>query len=361
MNNSQASNRLEYLDALRGMAMLFVIYFHILAYSGESDSTVNDYIIRWRMPLFFFISGFFAAFRNYDSNVYKKRISNRLSKQLYPTIIILSVFIVVSWLIGSAPLKEYVLHGIYDPAKLGYWFTISLVEVYLIYTAISAAMFFVKIDIKKQGMACLLISVVSGLIYIFFLRSYSPEGILLKFYSVLSIAKFSALITFFFLGVFCRIYETGFIKILSKPYVTLVSLGLFLVLSLLSQENYQIDSFIYYGSRVFGLMTVVSIFVCGKKYFDSTTAAGRYLIRIGRNTLPIYLFHFFMIIMLPVIVTDFVAYKDQLSLHWYIELPVVLLISAFIAEVCMLIDRVLKAFPKVYCLTFNPAKLLKQG
>ncbi len=27
MNNSQVSNRLEYLDALRGMAMLFVIYF----------------------------------------------------------------------------------------------------------------------------------------------------------------------------------------------------------------------------------------------------------------------------------------------------------------------------------------------
>ncbi len=361
MDNPRVSNRLEYLDALRGMAMLFVIYFHFLAYSNETTSVVNDIVIRWRMPLFFFISGFFATFRNYDGNLYKNRVNNRLSKQLYPTFIILSVFIVVSWLIGSAPLKEYVLHGIYDPAKLGYWFTISLVEVYLIYTAISAAMFFMKVDIKRQALVYLVISVVSGLIYILFLKSYSPEGILLKFYSVLSIAKFSALIPFFFLGVFCRIYETQFIRILSKPFVTVVAFGLFIVLSLLSQEVNQIDNLIYYGSRVFGLMAVVSIFVCGKKYFDSTTPAGRYLIRIGRNTLPIYLFHFFLIIALPVIVTDFETYKDQLTLRWYVELPVVLLISVFIAEICMLVDRMLKAFPKVYCLTFNPAKLLKQG
>lgn len=289
MNNSQVNNRLEHLDALRGMTMLFVIYFHILAYFAESDSIVNDCIMRWRMPLFFFISGFFATFKNYDGNLYKNRVYNRLSKQLYPTIIIFAIFIFVSWLMGTAPLKEYLLHGIYDPAKLGYWFTISLVEVYLIYTAISVALFFKKIDLKKQGMVYLLISVVSGLIYVLYLRSYSPEGILLKFYSVLSIAKFSALIPFFFLGVFCRIYETEFIKILSKPFASVVFFGLFLVMSLLSQENYQIDSMIYYGSRVFGLMTVVSIFMCGKKYFDSTTLAGRYLIRIGRNTLPIFI------------------------------------------------------------------------
>lgn len=361
MSNSQVNNRLEHLDALRGMTMLFVIYFHILAYFTESDSMVNDYIIRWRMPLFFFISGFFATFKNYDGYLYKNRVYNRLSKQLYPTVIIFAIFIFVSWLMGSASLKEYVLHGIYDPAKLGYWFTVSLVEVYLIYTVISVGLFFMKIDLKKQGLVYLVISVVSGLIYILFLRSYTPVGIVLKVYSVLSISKFSALIPFFFLGVFCRIYETQFIRLLSKPFVTLVSCVLFLVLSLLSQKANQIDSLIYYGSRIFGLMTVVSIFMCGKKYFDSTTQVGRYLIRIGRNTLPIYLFHFFLIVTIPFIVTDFLAYRDQLSSHWYVEFPSVLLISAFIAEICLWINRLLKTFPTVYCLTFNPTKLLKQA
>lgn len=354
MTSVQSNNRLEFLDSLRGLAMLFVIYFHFLAYSTEPTSVVNDIVIRWRMPLFFFISGFFATFKNYDKVLYKKRIINRITKQLYPTIVVWAIFIFFSWVIGHASFREYLLHGIYDPAKRGYWFTTSLVEVYLLYSIVSVILFALNVNFKKQGLVYLALAAVTGVVYIVYLKSFSPEGLILKFYSVLSIEKFSALIPFFFLGVFCRTYEESFFKVLGSLITGVVAVLSFSVLVLLSMEHSQIDSIVYYCSRIFGLVAVVSIFVCGKRYLDSTTAIGRYLIRIGRNTLPIYLFHFFLIILVPYLMTDFLLYKNALQLYWYIELPCVLFISALIAEICMFVDGIIKRYPRGYNVVFNP-------
>ena len=52
------ANRIGYIDALRGMTMILVVYFHIAAYGfGSYELGYNDIIERFRMPTFFFISG----------------------------------------------------------------------------------------------------------------------------------------------------------------------------------------------------------------------------------------------------------------------------------------------------------------
>lgn len=354
MTSVQSNNRLEFLDSLRGLAMLFVIYFHFLAYSTELTSVVNDIVIRWRMPLFFFISGFFATFKTYDKGLYKKRIINRISKQLYPTIVVWAIFIFFSWIIGHASFSEYLLHGIYDPSKRGYWFTTSLVEVYLLYSIASIVLFALNVNYKKQGLVYLAFAAVTGVVYIVYLKSFSPEGLILKFYSVLSIEKFSALIPFFFLGVFCRTYEENFFKIWGNQITALGALTAFILCILLSMEPSQVDSAVYYVSRIFGLVAVVSIFVCVRRYLDSTTAIGRYLIRVGRNTLPIYLFHFFLIALLPYLITDFVSFQKALMKNWYLELPFVLIFSTIIAEICMFVDGIIKRYPRGRNVVFNP-------
>ena len=73
-----ATKRIEYIDAMRGFTMLLVVYSHILVFSyentliydlhagglnligaGEGNAlTFNSLFVLFRMPLFFFISGF---------------------------------------------------------------------------------------------------------------------------------------------------------------------------------------------------------------------------------------------------------------------------------------------------------------
>lgn len=50
----EQTKRIEYIDALRGFAMILVIYFHIPSYClGNAYIGFND-ILEWvRMPLFF--------------------------------------------------------------------------------------------------------------------------------------------------------------------------------------------------------------------------------------------------------------------------------------------------------------------
>lgn len=59
--------RLDYFDQLKGVAILFVVVGHILFWSlGVKDTGLNNMYIIFYMPLFFYISGFWA-FKNHES------------------------------------------------------------------------------------------------------------------------------------------------------------------------------------------------------------------------------------------------------------------------------------------------------
>ena len=350
------TRRLEFLDSLKGLAILFVIYYHLIAYHEESHSMINECVIRMRMPLFFFLGGFFATFFTFDKNLYKKRIKNRLAKQLYPTLVVWMIFIVVSWLIGTSSLKEYVLHGIYDPAKRGYWFTISLVEVYLIYVMLSWVLFRFRLELKTQAWVYLAISLIFSLLFLCFFNSYMPEGRILQIYSVLSLPKLTNLIPFFFLGIFFRIYEERLFNLIANIYTVAVLLILFGVCCAFVNKAGEYETTLYYISRLIGLMTVLSIFTYLKHYFTRDTIVGKYLIRLGQKTLPIYLFHFFLIILIPFVLRD---YKDYLQIDTVLELPVILMLSAFVAEICLFVDRMIQRIPLCHKFMFNPLELNK--
>ena len=51
------TKRIEYIDAMRGFTMLLVVMFHVEWTFWGSDYGYNSFIEVFRMPLFFFISG----------------------------------------------------------------------------------------------------------------------------------------------------------------------------------------------------------------------------------------------------------------------------------------------------------------
>ena len=72
-----ATKRLEYIDALRGFTMILVVFAHIINYGyhitdakAETMDTFNNLFIRFRMPLFFFISGFVLYLKSATTRLY---------------------------------------------------------------------------------------------------------------------------------------------------------------------------------------------------------------------------------------------------------------------------------------------------
>ena len=119
--------RLEWLDALRGFTMILVVAYHVAEMGfGESwrHSSSMPFLVLFRMPLFFFVSGFLAYkasqvwnMRNFGSLIWKK-----LKVQTIPTI--------VFFCLAMAILNKHVLPAMetsfHSPYKGGYWFTIVL-------------------------------------------------------------------------------------------------------------------------------------------------------------------------------------------------------------------------------------------
>lgn len=95
--------RYDYIDVLRGFTMLMVIYGHfvlkIAQINGEEILRIGilcgKIMTRIRMPMFFFVSGFFA-YAIYDIYLFRKRITNRIKQQLWPTIVVCGLFILLT-------------------------------------------------------------------------------------------------------------------------------------------------------------------------------------------------------------------------------------------------------------------------
>lgn len=351
-NNAISGKRLEYFDALRGVAMLAVIYYHLCVYLLCEGSVINESLVRWRMPAFFFVSGFFSYSPCFDTSLFHKRTKNRLTRQLWPTVVIWFVFVICSWLLGEAGLKEHILHGIYDPAKVGYWFTFSMVNVFVFYAVLAYLMNYFSLSILKQ-------TAVYGAIISFFcilsfvLLDMEFKGMALTVWNVLSLGKTIPLVAFFFAGVLVKMHWDVCFKLFDNKWFLVGSLLIFGTLSFLPPGSEVNNSLVYYGSRVSGLAFVISVFVNFRVFFESDTRVGQYLRRIGRNTLPIYLFHFFILLLIIHFVDDVQGVMRSLSPNPFVELLSFTVISVIFAEICLGFESLLKLVPSAHKLVFS--------
>ena len=94
------SKRIEYIDALRGFTMILVVSVHIYSLcfmqgnAKEYDLSYNNFFGLFRMPLFYFISGFvfYKIDKIWDYNTLKKFISSKIRVQLFSTLVFFLLF-----------------------------------------------------------------------------------------------------------------------------------------------------------------------------------------------------------------------------------------------------------------------------
>ncbi len=138
-----STKRDNYIDILRGILMILVVMVHIDTniILPNINLEFNIILTKIRMPLFFFISGFLAHSKNYNSNIFTNRLFNRIICQLYPTIIIFLLYNIVTF----TPIND----ALRNPFKYGYWFTYIVFLHFCTYSFILLCLSHFKISERK--------------------------------------------------------------------------------------------------------------------------------------------------------------------------------------------------------------------
>ena len=131
--------RLGWLDALRGFTMILVVMNHVALKSFGMQirwSAALQFFLLFRMPLFFFISGFLAykASRVWDGHTLRELSVKKMRVQLIPTIVFFLLFLAM---IPTTPFVPSLMEALASSMKAGYWFTLVLLYMLLTFYAFS--------------------------------------------------------------------------------------------------------------------------------------------------------------------------------------------------------------------------------
>lgn len=271
------NKRLEYLDCLRGIVMFMVVFTHTYGYFCLNCKEYwLDYIFKLVMlPGFFFISGWFTPV-----NTTHRGIIKRFKAMLIPTILMFSIYVFFYW--GNMGKFSYCISGEY---KFGYWFTFTLFLMNLLHWGTS----WILSCSNKISDIINVIALICITILLILLKNWDwnhNEALLARWFSLRLVAMY---FPFYVLGICCKKWECLFHRIINNEYIVAITMIVFL--AGLSKQ----DGGFYFGllMGILGVFLLYRLVFFYQDSFSEKTKIGRQLCIIGRNTLPIYLIHYF--------------------------------------------------------------------
>ena len=333
------TKRIEYIDALRGLAIILVLYFHIPSYClGNAYIGFND-ILEWvRMPLFFFISGFvfYKADRIWNSNTIKCILKKKFMVQIIPMAVFMTLFLI---------LFDYMEPASFGSDKKGYWYTFVLFEYFVLY--FGAETLFNK-NKTIQGeiyvfLTVLLLSLVSFYYAKYYTRYSNELGNWKTILGLLSFVKIRHFI-FFWFGTIVRKYFAKFIHITNNYYV-IAAIGIIFIAMIIFPSVFHITGLEYPAYVISGFVSTMLVFTFFRKnehLFSKNRWFGKSLQFIGRRTLDIYLIHYFF---LPYhCLQDFGANLIQYD-NKAMEVVVIFILSLCVLVISLIASRIIRLSP----------------
>lgn len=339
--------RLDYIDALRGFTMILVVFAHVETFilSIEVHETFLGSLFQsFRMPLFFFISGFlsYKIDKSWDLVIWKHYMFRRIRFQIIPTLICGAIY-------TYCLLKVNIVDFISDYYKLGYWFTICLFGMLFILHTTNLVLY--KFSISKKKYVIFILFTITCLLYI--LRCVferSPEFARLS--NVFCFHQISLYFPFFILGYISSLCRTTFYKFMDNNIIQSIVLVSFCFLFYFKVTSYsslcQVSNFLMLLYRkiqvliipLFGIFIVFNLFRKKHIYFTKDTYIVKKLKYIGKHTLEIYLLHYFFLSPIPKIGSFILKYPNLI-----LELFIGLSVSLLVIVACMVISNLVKTNP----------------
>lgn len=332
-----STHRLRYIDAMRGLAIWLVVFSHVTnAYvkfpiTNASFSGVYYMMTMFRMPLFFFVSGFFA-FRIAEKWTWPT-VKRVMTKKFQAQIVGLAVF---SFLYGVC-IKHWKFKFLWTENP--YWFTISLFEMFVLYLAIALIVKKTKSNIPLYLL--LGASFVAPFIFNYFTNGYTMQ----KWAAGIQIAHTLNYLPYFMLGIFARRFEGFTWKMVDNQYFKALMIVAFFSLAIFygCRHSYSLQwDFVMTAMRISGLMTVLIFFRTYRDWFDKGNIVSNTMSQVGSRTLDIYYLHYLFI-------PNLAFMKGFLSSgggnNVVAMLTFGLLISSLVIALCLLVSAILRTSP----------------
>ena len=315
-------NRIAYLDALKCLGILMVIKGHVKFMGmGINDTYENPsslMMYSFNMPIFFFVSGLLA----FNGNDLGKLGTICKLKDKF-------LFLVLPALCFAAYFKLYDQERVLDLFTKGfgmYWFTFTLFEIFVLYC--------IAVAFSRSKLMLLTILSILSIVGVGYLSFFSKYEI--AFLDFNHLAKY---FQYFSLGVAARMYATIYDRIMRSEALRLISIGaFFVILTLLFYDFLPSIAYRFLRDivlRWLGTFVVVAWFYSNKERFDLDTRLNKWISKIGKNSLAIYMLQYFF---LPNLQTsnELISNMDVFSIHIFS-----LVYSIIITLVCLLFIDVL--------------------
>ncbi len=324
--------------------MILVVYHHVVYYllsNGAEEVTRFDSIIMsFRMPLFFFISGLMACRLSVDASWLREKCRRRLLEQFLPTVVVGVLYVLF--------IHHDLRNLLFDSAREGYWFTITLFEVFVCYAVVSYVLD--RLRLSALSKALVFVGIMFLMCLSFVLSVASSPFAASAFSRVFGLYQFVKFLPLFLLGVLAKMYFPKFLAIVGNNLVASLALSLFVVLCVLRQVHPDMP---FVGAAqslqaILGIVLVYKVFFSYQDFFRADRKVGRCLSYVGKHTLPIYLLHFFFVSGLTGLRST--NLPSLISDSWSFEIIFVLLCSLVIVGATLLVDKFLGAFPLLHAI-----------
>jgi len=319
--------RMLYVDALRGLTMFLVVYHHVIDKIFRDDTLLDQTLQSFRMPVFFFVSGFVAykALEFWTGKNTLKRFVKKFRSQVIPTVIFFCAYFY--FMRGCNPILLFLEYGWRQ-----YWFTIVLFEFFVIYFSVN---YLTRNHPKANVVILVTLSVVSVMIY-----HGCKKGGLFCLYT--DAYEFTRYFPFFIAGTLIRKCYDVVIKYLDKWAVIIGVIALFLIQVPAFDDFYhlpeKINNFITIWSiRVTGFVMVFGLFVKLRDFFTDSSKITKVMCYVGTRTLDIYLMHFFFISHLPILNLYLIK---QYGVH--LGRPSLIVVSALVVCACLAVSYIIR-------------------
>lgn len=285
---SPTSNRLREFDAMRGFSMFLVVVIHVMLNIGmEGSSTVfGNFICSFRLPLFFFVSGFFS-WRPLDK--WTRATTKRVTTQKFRAQIICAIlfYALLSYSRGTN------LFGWLNNGFGAYWFTGVLFLMYIAYL-ISVAIS--RLCRRDYSLVIMTIFALFGIILIA-THNY-PNN---RLWTIINGTNLCLFLQYYVAGMFYRKYKNQIGAFLNRDIVKALLMVGFIVIFCLGYLDYVIQRpmlNLILSSEVItyvGVFMIVSLFDGAKDYFQKNNVVSNTLCKIGQRSLDVYMMHYFFL------------------------------------------------------------------
>lgn len=351
MPNQIKKHRIEAFDLLKGMAIFLVVMGHVLTMCvrGLDASFLFKFIAQVHMPVFFFISGYFTYKVTENDGFAAPNLKKRFMQLVVPLLVVPTLWVLYFPHSGLQSPLHSDLPGLWSAYwKDGYWFTLCLFELCLLYWPLS------RLLSKLKGWGTqLLVQLLTYAVFIALAVAFANEEQNVDYVGFGLLARFFPI---FMMGLYAHRFKQAFSHVLHSSRCLTVALVVFALTFYVVAYRYdmpwrdseaicQAVNYVLLPVMQFSLLVVAIAAVepWSQRQFHTEghrpCAVARWFNLLGHESLGIYLLHYFFLFPLTMLQEPLKAMNMDLVPLALVAVPVALCVVSVTLLVVYLLKR----------------------